>query len=465
MSKLKTCDEFIKQATEKHNSKYDYSKVKYVNATTDVCIICPEHGEFWQSPHSHLKGCGCRICGKNTAILKRKKTTDEFVKQSKLIHGDKYDYSQVKYVNALEKVRIVCPIHGVFLQTPNIHLKGSGCEKCGGRFVKDTETFIEAARKVHGDKYDYSKSIYRNCKTKIRIICPEHGEFLQTSGHHLSGEGCSKCAITTPKAEKEIIDCISPIEVEQHNRKILNGKEIDLYIPQLKIGIEYNGLYWHSTDNGKGCKYHENKIDECNSNGVGLITIFEDEWLNKRKVCEYKLRRILRNINSQNGCKEQCIFKEIKDKKIINDFIMHNTLLESVSFSFAIGAFYDTELISLLVLKKYGDIFTIKCICSNIDFDEYNFEKEILDFFIENYTFKELVYFANKNWLCNQFDNFYTQHGFVMNKSIPPKSMYYNRKLAPYKRFSKEEYLNNEPNDINWITVWDCGTIKYSLKR
>lgn len=331
--------------------------------------------------------------------------------------------------------------------------------------LKTCDEFIKQATAKHNGKYDYSKVKYVNATTDVCIICPEHGEFLQTSGHHLSGEGCSKCAITTPKAEKEIIDCISPIEVEQHNRKILNGKEIDLYIPSLKIGIEYNGLYWHSTDNGKGRRYHENKIDKCNSNGVGLITIFEDEWLNKRKVCEYKLRRILRSINPQNVSKEKCVFKEIKDKKTINDFIAHNALLESVLFSFAIGAFYDNELISLLVLKKYGDTFTIKCICSNNDFDEYNFEEEILGFFIKNYTFKELVYFANKNWLCNQFDNLYTRYGFDMVKSIPPKSMYYNRKLAPYKNFSKEEYLNNEPNDINWITVWDCGTIKYSLKR
>lgn len=465
MSHRKTTEEFIKESNIIHNRKYDYSKVNYINAYTKVCIICPIHGEFWQEPHSHLKGCGCIACGKNKVSLKKTKTTEEFINKSKIIHNNKYEYSEVQYVNVFQKVKIICPIHGEFWQTPNIHLRGCGCEKCGGRFVKDTKTFIEEAQKVHGNKYDYSKTNYKDCKTKLCIICSEHGEFWQTSPHHLNGEGCPSCARVSPKAEKEIISLIEPIYAEQHNRKILNGKEIDIYIPSLKIGIEFNGLLWHSEKYGKNKHYHEYKTYECNSNGIGLITIFEDEWVNKRKVCEYKLNHILGKINSQNNETVKCIFKELKDKNVINNFLQHNTLLNKIQFSFAIGAFCNEKLISLLLLKKYNNKFIIKCLSSSIDYTEYNFEEDLFNYFISNYTFKELIFFAKNEWLCNRFDNFYTKHGFKIEKNIPPKIMYFNRKIAPYKKFSKQEYLNNNPDDINWISVWDCGSIKYSLKN
>lgn len=187
-SNEQTTEEWIEKAIQAHGNKYDYSKVEYKGWNQKVCIICPIHGEFWQDPTSHIAKyhkSGCPKCGKSTT-----KTTEQFIQEAKQTHGDKYDYSKVRYVNNITKVCIICPEHGEFLQIPYMHLRGNGCPKCN---KKTTEDFIQKAKKIHGDKYDYSKSMYVNCKTKICITCPIHGDFYQTPYNHLNGVGCIEC--------------------------------------------------------------------------------------------------------------------------------------------------------------------------------------------------------------------------------------------------------------------------------
>ena len=198
MSKKKTKEEFIKEATEKHNGKYDYSKVEYVNSKTKVCIICPEHDEFWQTPSAHLQGQGCPKCGIIMSSLKKnERANKEFIEKAHKFHGDKYDYSKVDYKDNKTKVCIICKKHGEFWQMPKDHLSGRGCPTCGSTSALTKDGFIKKARKVHGDKYDYSKVDYVNSATKVCIICskPGHGEFEQTPNHHLSGCGCHKCGV------------------------------------------------------------------------------------------------------------------------------------------------------------------------------------------------------------------------------------------------------------------------------
>lgn len=137
-------------------------------------------------------------------MWRKKKTTEEFIEEARLVHGDKYDYSRVEYKSAHEKVNIICPIHGEFWQTAHNHLRGQECYKCGlekrnKKNTKTTEKFIEDSRKIHGDKYDYSKVKYQGCEKKVCIICPIHGEFWQTPSVHLSGSGCNKCHLDNIK--------------------------------------------------------------------------------------------------------------------------------------------------------------------------------------------------------------------------------------------------------------------------
>ena len=199
-----TREEFIEKAIKTHVEVYDYSKVEYVNNRTKVCIICSEHGEFWQTPHNHLKGQGCPKC-KNKKISKSEtKTSEKFIDEARNIHGDKYDYSNVVYTGAKDKVEIICKKHGLFFQTPSSHLQGSGCPLCGSeRTIKKksesftTESYIKRAKEIHNGKYSYEKTIYEKMKEKIIITCPVHGDFEQTAEKHIYGKcGCPKCGGT-----------------------------------------------------------------------------------------------------------------------------------------------------------------------------------------------------------------------------------------------------------------------------
>lgn len=211
MPKKITTEEFIKRSRKIHGDKYDYSKVEYVNSQTKVCIICPEHGEFWQIPNSHLLGFGCAKCAKKKLGETFKKTTEQFIEEANIVHDGKYDYSKSDYKGKDIKVCIICPEHGEFWQTPHNHLNGAGCPKCKyekfSENLKDTtETFIEKAKLVHGDKYDYSKVEYVDSHTKVCIICPEHGEFWQKPNNHIHGWGCAKCSGMAKKTTEQFIE-------------------------------------------------------------------------------------------------------------------------------------------------------------------------------------------------------------------------------------------------------------------
>ena len=203
-----TTEEFIKKAKAVHGDKYDYSKVEYVNYRTRLLIICPKHGEFWQRPDIHLQGKGCTKCGRERIGIASSKSKEQFLQEARRVHGDKYDYSKVKYVNYQTKVTIICPIHGEFTQTPTGHLQGNGCPKCANDRTSlrmTTEEFIQKAKAIHGNKYDYSNVEYTHNNVEVCIICPEHGEFLQKPRLHLSGCGCPIC---TGKKKMRTIDFI-----------------------------------------------------------------------------------------------------------------------------------------------------------------------------------------------------------------------------------------------------------------
>lgn len=198
-SQTRSQEEFIQKAHNKHGDKYDYSLVEYKNSDTKITIICFEHGNFEQRPDSHLGGAGCEKCNRKKAAQKQTKTTHKFVEESITIHGNKYNYSLVNYVNDSTSVIITCPVHGEFKQVPRIHLKGSGCKPCGTKKMAQTksktqEKFLEEAQLLHGDRYDYSLVEYINGGTKVTIICPNHGEFKQLPDSHIQGMGCINCA-------------------------------------------------------------------------------------------------------------------------------------------------------------------------------------------------------------------------------------------------------------------------------
>jgi Zn finger protein HypA/HybF involved in hydrogenase expression len=182
-------EEFIERSVIKHNGKFDYSKVIYINSNSKIEILCKEHGSFWQRAKNHMHGRGCSQCyDKNIS------NTNEFITKSNIVHKNKFSYENTIYVNAKTKVEIKCNIHGTFLQLPSNHLAGAGCPACAGKLIT-TISFVEKAKSIHGDKYDYSSTKYKSMRSKIMIECKTHGTFKQTPQVHLNGSGCKKCHI------------------------------------------------------------------------------------------------------------------------------------------------------------------------------------------------------------------------------------------------------------------------------
>lgn len=276
----KTTEEFIAEATIVHDGKYDYSRVKYEGKDAKVCIICPKHGEFWQSPHNHLKGAGCPKCKREKISNDLKDTTETFIEKARLTHGNKYDYSKVNYVDSYTKVCIICPEHGEFWQKPNNHIHGWGCAKCSGMAKKTTEEFIKQSKILYPGKYDYGKTEYVNAKTPVIITCKKHGDFKVRSNDHLRGQECPECAIYKLEGEiKSLLDSEGINYVWQYSNKFLGNQRLDFYLPEHKIAIECQGeQHFHPIKFFGGEEKHliqkawdERKRKICSENNVLII--------------------------------------------------------------------------------------------------------------------------------------------------------------------------------------------------
>lgn len=278
-------EEWIAKANKVHNNFYNYSKVNYKNAHTKVTIICPIHGEFEQIADNHIKGAGCLQC-KNEKISKAlSKTTEQFIEKAQVIHKNKYDYSKTEYKGVKERVCIICPIHREFWQRPDSHLSGNGCPKCASEekgFNKrmPLEEFIEKAKQVHGDKYDYSKVKYINNITKVIIICPEHGEFEQIPAGHLKGHGCPKCNQSHLEREISLFLKENNIEFEEQKKfDWLGTKSLDFYLPEYNTAIECQGIqhfkpieYFGGEDGFRsGLERDKFKLSLCTENNIKIL--------------------------------------------------------------------------------------------------------------------------------------------------------------------------------------------------
>lgn len=481
----KARNEFADKANKIHNGKYDYSKVEYIKTSEKVCVICPEHGEFWITPNSHLNGSGCRLCAIRDNHDAKRKSVEQFISESKNVHGDKYDYSKVKYVNSKTKVCIICPEHGEFWQSPLKHLIGQGCPKCGIEKVAngqrfDTDTFIKRAKEVHGDKYDYSKVEYKGYDKPVCIICPEHGEFWQTPDSHLQGSGCQRCAKRLSKNEDEIYNFIAGIigkeNVEKSNTSILpNHAEIDILVPHMKIGIEYNGCRWHTEQFGKGKYYHLEKTKTCKENGISLIHIFEDEYVDKKDIVLSKLKHILKQDNSPKINGRKCIIEEISYPES-KEFLENNHIQGSQKATVYLGAKFNDELVGVMTFVKLNEnewelnrfASSIKHICNGVG-------GKLFSYFLKNYNPTYIKSFADRRWTLNEENNLYTKLGFKLGSTLKPDYKYVLN--GSYKRIHKfnfrKQILHNKyglpleltenemAEKIGAYKIWDCGLYKY----
>ena len=287
-----TTEIFIKRANIIHNNYYNYSKTKYINMKTKINIICPIHNLFQQQAGNHIEGKGCFECKGNHRLTKK-----IFIEKSNKIHNNKYDYSDVKYINNKTKVKIICPLHKEFYQKPDNHMMGQGCHPCYYDSMRDTkEIFIQKSNKIHFNKYEYSKVNYKNSRTKVEIICSKHNSFYQTPDSHLRGKGCSKCN-TLSKAEIYIKNYFKKYNIKFKEQYIFKNQpkniefcRYDFYLPDINLVIEYHGKqhfifvnFFHNEflDFLDRVKRDYDKMKFCKNNNINFLEIHYNQDINK----------------------------------------------------------------------------------------------------------------------------------------------------------------------------------------
>lgn len=218
--------------------------------------------------------------------MDKDKKTIEFIKKAKLVHkNDNISYDKVEYKHSKEKACLICKIHGEFYQSPNKHLYGQGCPKCRKNNKLNLDEFVKRANLIHGSSYDYSKSVYVNKTTKIKIICHIHGEFEQTPMHHLRGHGCPICNFS--HLERKVMNYLIENEIEYEFQKKFDWLEkmsLDFYLPRLNIAIECQGRQHF----GLGLAEVRDNFDSILSNDVKKFNLCKDNMIKIVYVADVK---------------------------------------------------------------------------------------------------------------------------------------------------------------------------------
>ncbi len=482
ISKTLPIQEFINRSNIIHNNKYDYSLVEYINSKTKVKIICPIHGTFEQKPSSHLFGYGCRLCNiDNTRSSIRDFIKNSNIVHNNKYDYSLVEYvdnkTKVKIICSTHGIFEQIPNSHLRGQG----CKPCGVLIISSKKKLPTNDFINRSNIIHNNKYDYSLVEYVNSKTKVKIICPIHGTFEQTPNGHLGGQGCPNCTHSISSSEQEICNHImsNNIQYIQSERSILCGKELDIYIQSHNLAIEFNGIYWHSERNGKNRSYHLNKTKDCSTQNIHLLHIFENEWLDPTKQSIWK--SIINNklgICSQKIFARKCQINEV-DNKTTKQFLLNNHLQGHTPSSINIGLYYEDELISLMTFGKsrYNKKYQYELIrfCNKINTLVIGGASKIFKYFIRNYNPQSLISYADLRYSNGAL---YEKLGFNKLKNSSPNYFYFKinnaSKLMSRVQFQKHKLqdkleifdpeLTEYQNMLNngYDRIWDCGNCVYS---
>jgi G:T-mismatch repair DNA endonuclease (very short patch repair protein) len=313
---------FENRAREKYGDKFEYFKDTYVNLSEKMTLRCPEHGIINMTPQSHIIcKTGCKACGISDFIKKKTYTHHEFIELAKQKHGELYDYTKTIYTKGSELIIVICKTHGEFQQMAKKHLMG-GCRKCADELHasqkrKPIEKYVEEAKAIWGDIYDYSQVQYTSSISKITIICSKHGQFQKIASDHLAGQGCIKCK---PKKHSKLATLW--LEYMSVRDKVIiqhanNGGEhrvkntlyhSDGFCENTNTLYEFHGTYWHGDPRrykademnkqmnkpfGELYKNTLKKIQICKEQGYNVIECWEADWKTGIKAVK-KLQKAFR---------------------------------------------------------------------------------------------------------------------------------------------------------------------------
>ena len=426
LRQTKSNEQFIKDAIAVHGDKYDYSKVEYKGANIKVCIICPEHGEFWQTPSAHTNGKqGCPKCGRlQTGLLNR----------------------------------------------------------------LNNELFIEKSNIIHNNKYDYSKTNYTLYDTAVQITCPIHGNFTQTPDSHLQGKGCPKCGFQISNAELEIKDFLLKFIDDEYiltrHRKLIYPYELDFFIPSKQIAIEFNGIKWHSNEYKTDKQYHLMKSNLCAKKNIKLIHIFEDEFKDSKNIVLNKLKHIL---NLETSLPKiygrKCIIKTI-DKNTAKVFLNNFHIQAYVAATIHYGAFFNDRLVGVMSFKRLNNKsndWELVRFASDYNYICCGVGGRLFKRFIKENNPELIKSFADRRWTVDEENNLYCQLGFKFDGYTPPDYRYViNSGIKRYHKFNfrKKILLKKFPDiitinmsekemceKIKAYRIYDCGLIRYVWKK
>lgn len=486
LSVKRTTSEFIIKSRFKHGDKFDYSKVEYKGTKCPVTLICKKHGEFTVIPDKHLnRNQGCPKClgrtfpilGKDLNKILTKKYPD--VVNTNIIGNVIYNGNFI--------IERKCTIHNkIYKQSAKNSIYNKGCQECKRDVIVKTkrlsfDDFVLNSKLLFGDKYEYDSKSYTGSKVKTNIFCKKHGWFKQRPNDHLMGHTCKKCSNSgTSKAECELTEFIrNYTSVIEHDRKLLDGTEVDLYLPEFNIGIEYCGLYWHS-DKFKNYSYHVSKTDNLELIDKRLITIFEDEWLTKTEIVKSIL---LSNIGKSmykiyGRCTE---LKEI-DNKTANLFLNNNHLQGTCSGSNKInlGLYHKGVLVSVMVFckprlntgNKKSNIgeWELLRFCNILNTNVIGAASKLYNYFINMYTPKVVTSYCDRRWYTGKM---YEKLGLKLVEKTKPSYSYFKNSTKRINRFSlrrsvllKKGMDNSKTTDkitseLGYNKIYDCGTYKY----
>jgi DNA-binding protein len=469
-------EQFIKKANKVHNNKYNYSKLEYKNLSYKGIIICPIHGEFEQKLHSHLyQKHGCPKCAIEKRIKLKTKTKNNFINEANKVHNNKYNYSKTEYKNNHTKVIIICPIHGNFKQSPKDHLKGHGCPKCGGTYKLTNEHFIKKVNGIHNDKYDYSKTKYKNLSYKGIIICPIHGEFKQTPENHKDKKaGCPFCINQRSKYEDEIINELKGFKILKNIKidKIMNNRFLETIKEK---NIKLLSDYINSTTKVKikcnVCNYewetlphvlYRSGCPQCNNQIKYTIELLQEK-LPHLKIIDNIYKNNKTHITVQ--C-ENCnyIWKHRPDKLLQGAKcqncnsgvkVTHNEYIDKFQFNEnleILGEFINYKTPIKVKCLKCNHIWEMlpsnlnkKCGCPKCFNKISSYEDELYE------EFKEYDIERNKRFNNYEIDLFFPEY----NLGIEFHGLYWHSSLFKDKQYHKNKYLVCKNLNIDLIQIFE----------
>lgn len=453
-----------------------------------VKMTCKKCGYSYNALISSiLKGkMKCPACAGSASVEKNLKLSVDEVKKrmDESFPTIEVDYST--YERTMTPVNCKCKVCGhKFERSINTFFGTSltyACPECGKRDIsvkrtKTLEDFIEDVNRVHGEGNYTVLGEYVASNQKILVRCNDCGrEFKIEANSFLQGHGCPYHNCNSSDKEKEIADFIRSLgyEVYNNDRRILNGYELDMYVPSKKIAFEFDGIFWHN-ENNKTNDYHINKTEECEKNGVRLVHIFEDEWKYKKKIWKSMISNILGNTENRIFARK-CIVKEIPTKEC-TDFLNNNHIQGWCPSQIKFGLYYEGELVSVMTFGKSRHFigngesqYELLRFCNKLSTTVVGGASKLFHHFIKTYDPSNIVSYADRRWsVGGLYDNLgfefshYSKPNYYYVVKERRKNRFNFRKSILVKKYGCPEDMSEREfcKQQRWYRIYDCGALVY----